>query len=265
MTRASSTAEQKRAGRQRRPARASADGWIDVSVTIRNGMLHWPGDPDVRVERVQDIAAGDVATISRLSLGAHTGTHVDAPVHFVPGGPGIDRMPVDATFGAARVIRIRHPSVVLVRELERHAIRRGERILLRTRNSARAWSAAEFAPDFVYLSTEAAEWLAARGVRTIGIDYLSVGGYRAENGVVVHRALLHAGVCIIEGLDLSRVPEGPCELICLPLRVQDGDGGPARAIVRPLGRKVPGRGRAATRARNQRSRPARRRARALGA
>ena len=217
-------------------AAANADGWIDVSVAVKDGMAHWPDNPPVVVERTLDMDHGDAANVSKLSCGVHTGTHVDAPVHFRPGATAIDAMPLDATVGRARVVRISDKKHVTVKELERAQIKRGERILLRTRNSPAAWKQPGFVEDFVYLTTEAAEWIAAKGVKTIGVDYLSVGGYQAGNGEDVHRALLGAGVWIIEGLDLSRVPPGPCELICLPLKVSGGDGAPARAIVRPLAR-----------------------------
>jgi arylformamidase len=217
------------------------NGFIDVSVAIRAGMPHWPDNPPIEIERVFDLELGHPATVSKMSLGVHTGTHMDAPSHFLAGTAGIDRMPLDATIGRARVIRIADPQLVRVRELEKHKIRRGERILLRTRNSPRVWEADHFVEDFVHLSAEAAQWLAERGVRTLGVDYLSVAGFLDDTGESVHRALLSAGIWIIEGLDLSRVPAGPCELICLPLKLLDGDGAPARAIVRPLGRRKTGR------------------------
>ena len=216
--------------------RPRAGGWIDISVPISTGMAHWPDNPPVDLQRTLDMERGDKANVSRLSLGVHSGTHMDAPVHFQPGAASIDQMPLDATVGRARVIRIRDRVQVTVRELEPARIRRGERILLRTRNSPTAWHGRRFVEDFVHLSTEAAQWIAARGVRALGVDYLSVGGYLARNGAAVHHALLGAGVWIIEGLDLSRVPAGPCELICLPLRLVGSDGAPARAIVRPIPR-----------------------------
>jgi arylformamidase len=211
--------------------------WIDVSVPIATGMAHWPDNPPIVVERTLDMEHGDAANVSKMSLGVHTGTHVDAPVHFDPGATAIDRMPIDATVGRARVIAIANKTAVTVEELEAARIKRGERILLRTRNSPRAWKQPGFVEDFVYLTTDAARWIAKRGVRTVGVDYLSVGGYRAGNGEAVHHALLGAGVWIIEGLDLSRVPPGACELMCLPIKVKDGDGAPARAFVRPLASK----------------------------
>ncbi len=207
---------------------------IDISVMLHTGMVHWPGDPSVAITRTSDLAHGDAATVSRLSMGSHTGTHMDAPLHFLRSGKGLDEMPLVTTGGPARVIAIRHPHMITPDELRTHHIRRGERILLKTTNSSCCWKRARFVEDFVHLSTEAARFLAARRVRTVGIDYLSVGGYRQRNGVVVHRTLLAAGIWIIEGLDLSRVRPGRYELICLPLRVLASDGAPARAILRRI-------------------------------
>ncbi|MGE0548888.1 MAG: cyclase family protein [Kofleriaceae bacterium] len=210
--------------------------WIDVSVAIRHGMVHWPGNPPVRLERIKDIADGASSNVSQLSLGVHSGTHVDAPVHFKPGASGVDQIPLDAFVGPARVIAIEHPVHVTVDELRAAKVSAGERILLKTRNSPAAWlRSPEFVSDAVHLSTEAAAWLAGLPVLTVGIDYLSVGGHAAKNGAAVHHALLDAGVWIIEGLDLSAVTAGPCDLVCLPLKLVGCDGAPARAIVRPRG------------------------------
>jgi arylformamidase len=207
--------------------------WIDVSVAIRDGMQHWPDNPPIVVEKVMDMAHGDAATVSKIALGVHTATHMDAPSHFKVDGTTIDQLPFDAGVGPARVIEIRDPDRITVAELELHSIGAGERILLKTANSPRAWNTARFVEDAVYLTAEAARYLAERKVRTLGIDYLSVGGYAADNGVAVHEPLLEAGVAIIEGLDLTAVPAGPCDLICLPIKLAGGDGAPARAFVRP--------------------------------
>lgn len=209
-------------------------GWIDVSVPLRTGMVHWPDNPPVVVERTMDLAKGDSCTVSRLSMGAHTGTHMDAPSHFVRGGESLDGLPFDAVVGRARVIPIRSPVAITARELGRHAIRRGERILFRTRNSGRCWTTDAFLEDFVYVAADAARLLAERGVRLVGTDYLSVGGF-IRDGRETHEALLGAGVWVLEGLDLSKVRPGPVDLVCLPLRISNGDGAPARAIVRERG------------------------------
>jgi arylformamidase len=206
-------------------------GWIDVSVPLRSGMVRWPDNPPVHIERILDMERGDVSNVSTISMGSHTGTHVDSPIHFIRSGMGIDKMPLSATVGPARVIEIHDPELIKPEELRPHRIRRAERILFKTRNSERCWKTNDFVEDFVYLSTDAALFLITRQVQTIGVDYLSIGGYN-KNGAEVHRALLEAGVWIIEGLDLSRVQSGAYELICLPLKIEQGDGAPARAILR---------------------------------
>jgi len=213
------------------PRTTGEGGWVDVSVPLRSGMVHWPDNPPVRIERMLDIERGDVANVSTISLGSHTGTHMDAPIHFVRGGEGMDRMPLDATMGLARVIEIQDPTSIKPDELDPHGIGRGERVLFKTRNSSLAWWTRDFIEDFVYVSQKAARYLAERGVRTVGVDYLSVGGFYAD-GVETHQALLGAGIWVIEGLDLSRVEPGEHELICLPLKVEGGDGAPDRALLR---------------------------------
>jgi len=206
--------------------------WIDVSVPLRTGMVHWPDNPPVKIERVMDLERGDIASVSSMSMGVHTGTHMDAPAHFQRGGVGIDRMPLEATLGLARVIKIRDPVSIKRAELEPARLQPGERVLFRTRNSERCWQTDAFIEDFVFISREAAAYLAECRVRTVGVDYLSVGGFR-EDAEATHLALLQAGIWVIEGLNLSPVGEGTYELICLPLRIAGGDGAPARAVLRP--------------------------------
>ena len=209
----------------------NSKGWIDISVPLYTGMAHWPDNPPVRIERMMDLARGDAANVSKIELGAHTGTHMDAPRHFLADGAGIDEMPFDATIGSARVIRIEHPQAIFPEELEAHHLQAGDRVLFRTQNSERCWNTDQFIEDFVYISAAAAQFLADRQVRTIGVDYLSVGGY-VHDGVATHQILLSAGIWLIEGLNLSAVQAGTYELICLPLRIAGADGALARAILR---------------------------------
>ncbi len=206
--------------------------WIDISRPIYSGMVHWPGDPEVKVERVAEIPRGDPCTVSLLSICAHAGTHVDAPLHYLAAGQGVDQVPIDAMVGPARVVEIADPDLITHEELARHCIVRGERILFKTSNSTRCWARGSFVEDFVHLSRKGARFLVDQGARTVGVDYLSVGGYR-ESGSEVHHILLEAGIWIIEGLDLTGVAPGEYELLCLPLKVADGDGAPARAVLRP--------------------------------
>ena len=186
----------------------AAAAWIDVSVTIRHGMPHWPDNPPIVVERPMDIGRGDDCNLSHLAMGVHSGTHIDAPVHFIHQAAGVDEMPLTATMGPARVIEITDPRQVTAGELRGHSLRAGERVLFRTSNSPRCWRTDTFVEDFVYISEEAAVHLAETGVRTVGVDYLSVGGYHAD-GATIHRILLAAGIWIIEGLDLSAVRGRP--------------------------------------------------------
>jgi arylformamidase len=213
---------------------SEAAGWIDVSVRVRTGMPHWPDNPPIVLERVMDLGRGDPCNVSHLAMGVHSGTHMDGPVHFIHEGPGLDDMPLSATMGEARVIEIEDPKEITAEELARHGIRAGERILFRTSNSIRCWQAPSFVEDFVYISEQGARYLAETGVRTVGVDYLSVGGYHAD-GALIHRILLEAGIWIIEGLDLSPVTGGRYEMICLPVKLHGSDGAPARAILKPIG------------------------------
>jgi arylformamidase len=164
-------------------------------------------------------------------MGSHSGTHVDAPAHFLKGGATVDRAPLGVLIGTARVIEITDAESIKPAELKRHRIRKGDRILFKTRNSAIWQTAGRFDEDFVYITAEGAKYLVEREVSVVGVDYLSVGGYHRD-GSEVHRTLLGAGAWLIEGLDLSSVEAGRYDLICLPLKIKDGDGAPARVILR---------------------------------
>ena len=188
---------------------------IDVSVPVRPGMVTYPGDPEVRLERVSSIADGALANLSRLDLGVHSGTHIDAPLHFVDGGASVEALPLDVLVGPC----------VVVDGLDAAAVPRGaERVLFKTPNG-RLWERGEFSEDFVALDGEAARALVELGVRLVGIDYLSIGDEEA------HRALLGAGVVAIEGLDLREVDPGEYRLVCAPLKLEGAEGAPARVLL----------------------------------
>ena len=181
------------------------------------------------------MARGDACTFSTLSMSAHAGTHIDAPLHFIKRGRSIDSLPIDATVGPARVIVIRNHDVITAGELRAYRIRAGERLLFKTRNSEQRRPGVFF-KTYVAVGPDAAEYLAARRVRAVGIDGPSIAPPDDEM-TKVHQVLLRAGVWIIEWLDLRNVPAGACDLICLPLRIVNGDGAPARAILRVRGAK----------------------------
>lgn len=205
------------------------ESWVDVSVPIRDGMVRWPGNPAVEIVQTEHLERGDPATVSRLSLGVHTGTHVDAPVHFIVRGSGIDSIPLDRLIGPARVLDLGELDSIQPADLAPVDIHPGDRILFKTRNSGR-WSETRFRSDYTYLSFDAARYLVERGAWTVGIDYLSIGDM--DHGAETHRVLLTAGVCIIEGLDLSQIAQGGYDLVCLPIRLEGLDGAPARVVLR---------------------------------
>ncbi len=211
----------------------NSDDWIDISVTLKSGMVHWPGDPAVDIKRINNMDTGDKNNLSNLSMGAHAGTHMDAPLHFIKEGKGLDEITLSATIGKARVIEIEDMESIKSEELKKHNISSGERILFKTRNSERCWSTDDFIEDFVYIDNDGAEYLSEKGVMTVGVDYLSVGGYK-KNGTEVHNILLGSGIWLIEGLDLSKISAGPYQLICLPIKIKKSDGAPARAIVKSI-------------------------------
>jgi arylformamidase len=196
---------------------------IDVSVPVRPGMALYPGDPAVTLERVASLAGGDIANISRLALGVHTGTHVDAPVHFIDGAPAVDALPLDVLLGPARVVDL--TSVERLDAAAFDGVDLPERVLLKTRNSE-LWKLDSFAEDFLSLTADAARVLVDAGVRLVGIDYLSIGDEAA------HAVLLAADVVPIEGLDLRGVEPGEYELVCAPLKLVGSDGAPARVLLR---------------------------------
>jgi len=205
--------------------------WIDVSVPLHTGMVYWPDDPSVQIERFADMNKGAICNVSKIDMCAHAGTHMDGLNHFIKDGAPLDAVPLDAVIGPCRVIEIKDADSVKPAELTKHKLRKGERILLKTRNSRQQWWEEDFDTRFIHISKEAAQHMVDRDIRTIGIDYLSVGGYQRD-GVECHQVLLGAGVWIIEGLDLTKVKPGKYDLICLPVKIRNSDGAPARAILR---------------------------------
>jgi arylformamidase len=196
---------------------------IDVSVPVRPGMVTYPGDPEVRLERAESIADGATANVSRLDFGVHSGTHVDAPLHFFDGAGGVETIPVDVLFGPARVLDLTGVRGE-IRAADLEPLELGERVVCKTTNSE-LWARDEFVEDNVSLAADGARLLVDRGVRLVGIDYLSIGGPET------HRTLLEARVVPVEGLDLRGVEPGEYLLSCAPLRLVGSDGGPARVLL----------------------------------
>ena len=207
----------------------------DVTVPISTDLPTWPGDPAVEITDWRTLANGDGVNVSGLSFGAHTATHVDAPAHFIEGAPNVESLPLDGLIGEAEVVEVPPDRLAIDNDFVlAHCDSQAKRILFKTRNSA-FWSEVkhEFHTDFTYLDLEAARTLAQRGVKLVGIDYLSIEKFGSPKHET-HLALLSKGVIIVEGLNLTEVPAGKYELICLPLRLRSnqGDGAPARVVLR---------------------------------
>ena len=209
----------------------------DISVPLGANTPTYPGDPGIEITDWLKLASGDPANVSLLRFGAHSGTHVDAPAHFLEGGNAVESLPLDVLIGYALVFELPSQCKVIDRETIAGACESGAtRILFKTRNS-QFWNDDQkaFRSDYTYINEEAARGLIDQGVKLVGIDYLSVEKFQSQD-FATHRLLLSNDVVIVEGLDLRKVSPGRYELICLPLRLRDGagDGAPARAVLRSV-------------------------------
>lgn len=212
--------------------------WIDISVPfpVDSPMPFFPTDPQgPSITRIFDRTKGDPVTMSQISINSHNGTHIDAPFHFMAEGTTIDMMPLDTAIGSTRVIEIKDPVSIKLEEVEPYNIKEGERILFKTRNSSYAYKTTEFIDDYVYCTNEVAYYLKDKKIRLVGVDYITIGNQKdLENIKIVHETLLSNGIYIIEMLNLDGVKPGLYEMACLPLRMEKGDAGPCRAIIRPI-------------------------------
>lgn len=201
----------------------------DVTLPIVPGLPCFPGDPPAAVETLQRAGESPYG-LARLTLTTHSGTHVDAPLHFVAGGTSVDALPLEILMGKTRVVEIQSRERVERGELEALDLRDDLRVLLKTRMSGQLLRAG-YQEDHVYLTGDAALYLAQAGLKLVGFDYLSLDRF-GDTSYPAHHALLGAGVVVVEGLDLSEVEAGEYDMACLPLRVGGGDGAPARVVLR---------------------------------
>lgn len=209
----------------------------DVSVPLSDKTPTYPGDPGIEISAWKSLTSGDSANVSLVHFGAHSGTHVDAPAHFIEGGAGVDSLSLEILIGEAQVVAVPDDfSLINLEFVKQHCRAEPKRVLFKTRNST-FWDGESpvFHSDFTHLDLSAAEWLVSQGTRLVGIDYLSIEKFKSKNHET-HLALLSQGVVILEGLDLRGIDEGRYELICLPLKLAggDGDGAPARVVLRTL-------------------------------
>jgi len=203
---------------------------IDISVPISENLPTWPGDPAVSRVAVTDMSNGDRSNVSGLSLTSHTGTHIDAPRHFIEDGVPVDKLPMDSMVGTCQVIDVdKIVGEITADDLAPCLPLTAQRVLFRTRNS-HMWNDTAFFSDYISLGLDAAHLLIKSGVKLVGIDYLSIEAFKNDEHPV-HKALLGAGIVILEGLDLGRVEPGTYRLVALPLLIEDGDGAPTRAVL----------------------------------
>jgi arylformamidase len=217
--------------------RLPTDDWIDATATLQAGRTPvYEGDAPIVFSFLKDMRKGDGFTLSKFDLGAHSGTHIDAPMHFIAGGVAIDAVPVAALIGPATVIQIPDSvQAIDAAELNRHTWKGAERILFRTRSTLRGWmDSSQFHRDFAYLTADAAQAMADAGVTLVAVDYISAEQFAAP-APLAHRALLGKGIPIVEGIYLKDAPAGQYDLIILPLKVAGHEASPARALLRPTG------------------------------
>lgn len=204
----------------------------DISVTVTSELPTWPGDPSVELGRVSKIEEGANANVSRITMGVHTGTHVDAPFHFLENGTTVDTLPLDVLIGSVQVVDVgEQVDVINADVLKKSSLIPGvSRILFKTRNS-KIWARneKEFQTEFVGIDADGAEFLVQQGIKLVGIDYLSIAPYKKSRPT--HEILLNAKMIIIEGVDLSKIQAGVYQLVCLPLKLGGSDGAPARTIL----------------------------------
>lgn len=203
---------------------------IDVTVPIDSNLATYPGNTPFSLEGIKRLARGDSSNVSTLHLSAHAGTHVDAPRHFFDEGGGVESLPLEMLCGRTRVVELTTRKAVTAEDLAGFDLREDVRLLLKTANS-RLWGTPDFHQDFIGVSEGAARFLVDRGVKVVGVDYLSVEPYKTP-GAPAHHVLLGAGTIVIEGLNLRDVEPGTYEMFCLPLALVGADGAPARVVLR---------------------------------
>jgi arylformamidase len=205
--------------------------FIDVTVPLSAALPTFPGDPPFQIDVTHRMEGGDSYNVSRLTVGTHAGTHVDAPFHFIKGGATVDELALEILIGKVRVVDLGGKDSVERADLEALDLREDLRVLIKTRNSGLLRQKA-FQEDYVWLSPDAATYLAQVGIKLVGFDYLSIEKLGSRD-YAAHVALLEAGVVIVEGLDLSEIEPGEYDMVCLPLRIAGADGSPARVVLRP--------------------------------
>ncbi len=209
----------------------------DITLTISNDIVTWPGDPKVNIQLPIQMKKGDACNVSRWEIGAHTGTHCDAPFHFIDEGKGIDEVPLDRFIGPVIVVEVNPANGITIEaeDLKKLNFKSYRRVLFKTKNS-KHWANGnmEFDKDFVAVGITGADYLLSKRIELVGVDYLSVESFHAEFEHPVHKKLLGGHVVVVEGLNLSAIKPGEYEFLCMPVKVKHGDGSLVRAALREL-------------------------------
>jgi arylformamidase len=203
---------------------------IDITVPVEAAVPVYPGNTPFSLEAIKRVARGDSSNVSTIHMSAHSGTHVDAPRHFFDDGPGVEGLPLEMLMGRARVIELTTRRGIVPEDFAGLDLSEDVRLLIKTANS-RLWGSPEFHTDYVGVTGAGAKFLVERGVKVVGVDYLSVEQFKTP-GAPAHHVLLGGGTIVIEGLNLRDVEPGIYDLICLPLRIVGADGAPARVLLR---------------------------------
>ncbi len=206
--------------------------YYDITLTINERMPVYPGDDGYSRHRLKDMSNGDELNLSVIKMGAHTGTHIDAPFHFLNDGISVDKLDLDSLIGPVKVIKVQAIKEIMLKDIIHPLSNFPKRVIFKTVNS-KLWNKPFFEKEFVHLSQEVTEYLISEEVRLVGIDYLSIEKFHSPDHIV-HKKLLDNNIIILEGLDLRKVKPGDYELICLPLKFEGSDGSPARVILRDL-------------------------------
>ena len=204
---------------------------FDISLTISEELATWPGDPKIKLTQISKIAEGETSNVTHLSATVHSGTHIDAPDHFLNNGKTVDEIPLDLLVGLAYVAEIPTKEHITKEEIKKAGLPKGlKRILFKTHNSSLwEYGGSEFQEDFIGLAPDGAKYLVDSGIEVVGVDYLSVAPFHDPEPT--HKILLENDILVIEGLDLSKIDPGEYTLLCLPLKIKDSDGSPARVLL----------------------------------
>ena len=205
--------------------------YYDLSASISEELVTFPGDPQYKTENISSLEKGSQFHLSEIHLGNHTGTHIDFPSHVIKGGKTSNDFPIESLISHGLIIEVPSNESSITKDfIKKQPILANDFVFLKTSNSKLSKNA-KFTKNYVYIEPEAAVELLKKGVKIVGIDYISVDKYESED-LPVHKSLLSNDVLIVEGLELNDVPIGRCEIYIMPMKINKMDGLPARVIAK---------------------------------